>query len=85
VHADVEAGAAHRLARSRQARHVAELTEDRRRGQLADAVVAHQRPAPGLAARQPAQRVLERGELLVERLDHRKRHLDPLAGRRRQL
>src|SRR5829696_5880818 len=72
VHADIEAGAAHRLARRRQARHVAELA--------ADPVVAHQRPATGLAAGQPAQPLLERGELAVERLDHRQRHLDPLAG-----
>jgi hypothetical protein len=61
VHADIEPGAAHRLARGRQAPHIAELAEDRRGGQLADPVMAHQRPATGLAAGQPAQPLLERG------------------------
>jgi hypothetical protein len=49
VHADVEPGAAHRLARGRRARHVAELAEDRRGGQLADA-------AWRISARQPVWR-----------------------------
>jgi hypothetical protein len=41
--------------------------------------VTHQRPTTGLAAGELAQLLLDWGELAVERLDHRKRHLDPLA------
>jgi hypothetical protein len=48
--ADVQPGAAHGLAIGRQAGDIAELAKDRRGGQLADSVMAHQRPAAGLAA-----------------------------------
>ena len=80
VHADVEAGAADRLARRRQARHVAELGDDAGRGDRPDAVVAHQLAAARLAAGKLADVALERGELAVERVDHFQCHLDPLAG-----
>jgi hypothetical protein len=43
VHGDVQAGAAHRLLRGRQAPGVVEFGEDRRRDEWADAVVARGR------------------------------------------
>jgi hypothetical protein len=46
--------------------------------------MAHQRPATGLAAGEPAQPALERGELAVERPDQRKRDLDPWPRRAAQ-
>ena len=61
-------------------RVVAELAERDQRGQLAHPVDAHQRPATGLAAGQPAQLALQRGDLRLDGVDHRQRDLDPLAG-----
>jgi len=55
VDGDVHAGVADGLARGGEAAGVAELGEDRDRRQRADPVVAHQRPAAGLAARIVAQ------------------------------
>jgi hypothetical protein len=49
VDGDVHAGVAERLARRGETARVAELGEDRDRRQRPDAVVAHQRPAAGLA------------------------------------
>src|SRR4051794_39419810 len=53
-------------------------------GQLAHAVEAHQRLAAGLAAGEPAQLALQRGDLRVDRVDHPERDMDPLARVRRQ-
>ena len=41
--------------------------------------MVHQRPAARLAAGQPAQPLLERWQLTVERVHHLQRDLDPLA------
>jgi hypothetical protein len=51
---------------------------------LADAVVAHQRPAARLAARVEPQLARDRRRLRVERVDHRQRDGDLLAGAGRQ-
>ena len=81
MHSDVQPGAAHGLARGRQAGHVAQLAQDRGGGQLADPVMGHQGTTARLTTSQLPQRLLEWGQLTVERLDHLQRHLDPLAGR----
>ena len=60
------------------------LGEDRDRGQRADAVLAHQGPAAGLAARVGAQLAVQRRELSVVGVDHRQRDGDLLARGRRQ-
>src|ERR671934_931567 len=49
IHGDVQADVADGVARGGEPAAVAELSEDRHRGQLTDAVVAHQRLAAGLA------------------------------------
>ena len=72
-------GHPNRLARGRQPLHVAELTQRDQRGQLAHPVETHQRLAAGLAARQCAQLALQRGDLGVDRVDHRERDLDSFA------
>jgi hypothetical protein len=71
MHADLDAGHPDRLAPGRQPLHIAELTQRDQRGQLAHAVQTHQRLAAGLAARELAQLALERGDLRVDRVDHR--------------
>ena len=81
---DVQAGVADRLAAGAEAARVAELGEDRDRGELADAVEPHQRLAAGLAARVAAQLGGDRRLLGVERVDHRQRDRDLLARRVRQ-
>ena len=64
---------------------IAELGEDRDRAQLADSVVrGDQRLAPGLPAGIVTQLLRGRGELHVERVDHRQRDGDLLAGGLRQ-
>src|SRR6266508_5537473 len=68
------------FARARQARDVAELAEQCRCDQLADPWLAHQRLAAWLAAGEAAQPAFERRELDLDRLDHRERDGDPLAG-----
>src|SRR5215211_6831606 len=85
VDADVEAGPADGLARGGQTRDVTEFAEDHRRGQLAYPELALERPTARLAAGEPAQLLLERAELAVDRVDQRQRDLDPLAVRRGQL
>jgi hypothetical protein len=55
MHGDVQAGVADGVARGGEPARVAEPGEDRDRRQRPDAVVAHQRPAAGLAARVGAQ------------------------------
>jgi hypothetical protein len=79
VHGDVQARVADRQARGREAPAVAQLDQDRDRGQRADAVVAHQRAAADLAARVDAQLAIDRRQLHVERVDHRQRDGDVLA------
>jgi len=82
--ADVQAAAADRLARRRQARDVAEFAEHGGGRDRADAVLAHQGLTAGLPARQPGEFALERHELAVELIDDRQRDLDPLQRRGRQ-
>jgi hypothetical protein len=84
VDADVEPGRPHGLARAGEPLHVAELAEDRRRGQLADPVLADQRLAARLAAGEPAQLALQRRQLGLDRLDQPQRDRDPLLRRLRQ-
>ena len=84
VHGDVQAGEADRFSGGGEAAGVAELGQDRDRRQRADPVVAHQRLAAGLAACVAAQLLVERRELVIERVDHRQPHRDLLARARRQ-
>jgi hypothetical protein len=83
---DVQPGVADGVARGGEASCVAELSEDRHRGQLTDDVMLHQRSAAGLAARVEPQGARDRRRLRVECVDHLKRDRDLLAGalRRRQ-
>jgi hypothetical protein len=69
-----------------EAAGVAELGEDRDRGQLPDSVdLIDQRPAAGLFARIPAEIAVERDQLRIDRVDDLQRDLDLLARRRGQL
>jgi len=68
------------VARAREAAGVAELGQDRDRGDLADAVVGLKRPAAGLAAGQRPQLPIERSKLLVDGVDHRQGDVDLAAG-----
>ena len=77
-------GVADRVPRRGEPRAVAQLGEDRDRGQRADPVVGHQRLAPGLAARVGAQLLVQRRDLRLERVDHRQRDRDLLTRGRRQ-
>jgi len=61
------------------------LLPERRNGQLADPEGALERPAARLAAGELTQRLRERGELVVERVVHGERDLDPLARRGGQI
>src|SRR5215213_10869302 len=78
---DVQARVTDRLSAGAEAARVAELGEDRDRGQLTDAVETHQRAATGLATRVATQLVRDAGRLTVERVDHRQRDRDLFAGR----
>ena len=71
VHGDVHPGVAHRVPGGREPLHVAELGEDRDRGQRPDPVMGHQCLAPGLAARIGAQLLGDLAQLHLERVDHR--------------
>jgi hypothetical protein len=82
VHGDVQAGEAHGLARGGEAAGVAEFGQDRARHLRADAVVAHQRAAAGLGARERLEVAVERGQLAVDVGDDGQRDRD-LALRRR--
>src|SRR6187200_2986995 len=84
MYGDVEPGIADGVTRAGEAARVAELGEDCDRGHLADAELAHQRAAAGLAAGIAAQLLIDRRELGLERVDHRDRHRDLLAPGRRQ-
>ena len=81
---DVQAGVTDRLPAGAEAARVAELGEDRDRGQLTDAVKAHQRATSGLAARVATQLARDRRRLGIERVDHRQRDRDLFACRIRQ-
>lgn len=83
MHGDVEPGEAHGLAGGGKAAGVAELGKDRARDLWADAVVAHERAAAGLAAGERPELTIEWGELRVDVLDDGQGDRDLLAGRRR--
>ena len=85
VDGDVQAGAAHRLLGGGEASGVAELGDDRRRNERADAVVAHQRPAARLAASEAPQLKIEGVDLVAEVLDDAQRDGDLLLGDRGKL
>jgi len=84
VHGDVHPGVADRLARGAKPRAVAQLGQDRDRGQLPDLVVTHQRPAARLTARVRAQLPVQGGDPRLDRVDHRQRDRDLLARGVRQ-
>jgi hypothetical protein len=84
VDGDVQAGVADGVARRGESACVAELGEDGDRRQRADRVVAHQRPAAGLAAPVGTQLARQRRGLGVERVDDAQRDRDLLARRRWQ-
>jgi len=71
--------------RRRSAGHIAELGEDRGRDARADAVVAHQRLAAGLAASEALQLKIEIVQYAVEVLDDAQRDGDLLLGDRGQV
>src|SRR5215217_7985576 len=85
VDGDVQAGVTHRVPRRGESPGVAELGQDRDRGQRADAVARHQRAAARLAAPVGAQLARQRLRLGVQRVDDRQRDRDLLARRRRQV
>ena len=80
-HRDVHPGVADCTPRGAKAPRVAQLGEDRHRGQLTDPVVGLQRPAAGLAAGVGAQLTVKRAEALFEAVDYREPDLD-LGARR---
>jgi hypothetical protein len=84
MHGDVQAGIADRLAGGGEPAGVAQLREDRDRGQLPDAELTHQRLAARLATRIRAQLAVQRRELNVKRVDHPQRDRDLLARSDRQ-
>jgi hypothetical protein len=81
VHGDVQSSETDSFSRGGEAAGVAELGEDRHRGELADPVVDHQRLAARLAAGVAAQLLVERRELAVQRIDHGQRHGEPARVR----
>src|SRR4051794_30622175 len=68
MHGDVQPAIADGVTRAGEAARVAELGEDRDRGHLADAELAHQRAAAALAAGITAQLLVDRRELGLERV-----------------
>src|SRR5579862_3184823 len=82
---DIEAGIAERAPRGAEAARIAELAQDRDRGQLADPVVAHQRLAARLEARVGAQLTLDRLQLTPDLVDHPQRDVDLQPRRLGQL
>jgi hypothetical protein len=81
VHGDVQAGEPDRLARGREPLGVAELGQDRDRGQLPNPELAQQRFAARLVARERTLPLIQWGQLNVERVDHFQRDGDLLARR----
>ncbi len=80
VDGDVHAAIANRVTAVLKAPAVAELGDDRDRDQLPDPVVAlDQRFAASLPARVRTQLRIQRGDLALERVDHRKRDRDLLS------
>jgi len=79
MHRDIQPGIPDGLARRRESVGVAELSEDRDRGQPADPELTHRRSAARLAARKRAQLLVQRRELNIERIDHLQRDRDLLA------
>src|SRR5947209_16844325 len=67
---DVKARVADRLARGGEPACVAELGEDRDRGQMTDPVETHQRLAAWLAPGIGTQLLVHRRELRIQRADH---------------
>ena len=85
VDGDIQAAIADDVAGVLEAADVAELRQDRDRGQRPDPVdVLDQRPAARLFARDLVQLRIERDEPDVERVDDRKRNVELLTGRGRK-
>ena len=81
VHGDVQAGEADRVTGGGEPAGVAELGQDRHRGQLPDPELGQQRLAARLVAREGPQALVHRSELDVQRVDHRQRERDLLTRR----
>ena len=85
VHGDVQASEPDRVARGGEPPRVAELGQDRHRGQLTHAELRQQRPAARLVTHEGPQALVHRSELDVQRVDHRQRDRDLLARRGGQI
>jgi len=80
VHANVDPGKPHGLARAGHAGDVTELGQHREGDQLPDPELGHQCLAARLTTRDLAQRAFDLSDLTLERVDHVKRDGDALAG-----